>query len=51
MNNGSKNDECFEYYVKDHYAWECATKFNKLRKANQNNRSMKATLNDDEDDS
>ena len=50
-NNGTKSDECFECHGKGHQAWECATKFNKLRKANQTNRSMHTTLSDDEDDS
>ncbi|KAM7526926.1 hypothetical protein LguiA_016828 [Lonicera macranthoides] len=50
-NSGIKKYECYECHGKGHYAWECATKLNKLRKANQTNRSMNATLSDDENDS
>lgn len=49
-NNGARNDECFECHEKGREAWECATKFNKLKKANQNNHCMHATLSDDDDD-
>lgn len=50
-NNGSKKDECYECHGKGYYAWECATKINKLRNANHDNHSMNVTLSDDEDNS
>ena len=50
-NSDARNEECFECHRKGHQAWECVTKFNKLKKANQNNRAMPATFSDDEGDS